>query len=65
MNLELRESMERERCAKLQRQIGALEAILEEIGHPLTRWECARCAKLKNKIVALERKLAQPMLLPR
>jgi|GEM_PF-3346990 len=64
MDPTLRESLERERRARLHRQIGALQAALEEIGHPLTRWEREWCAKLKNNIVALERQLAQPMLLP-
>jgi hypothetical protein len=60
---ELREALENERRAKLHRQIGALEAALEEIGKPRTRWEDLRAVKLKYKIEQLKRNLAQPMLL--
>lgn len=63
MDSSIREMLERERRAKLHRQIGALVAQLEYIGRPLTRWEVARRAKLSNKIARLEAALHQPMLI--
>ena len=63
MTTELREALENDRRARLHRQIGALEAALEEVGAPRTHWERLRVVKLKYKIEQLKRNLAQPMLL--
>lgn len=63
MNDALREIVERERRAKLHRQIGALERQLEYMGLPLTMWERIRIAKVKNRILRMQAELQQPMLI--
>ncbi len=63
MSAELRESLERERRARLHRQIGALRKQLASLKfgsgphYQLSRY------RLANKLKRLEHELAQPMLL--
>lgn len=63
MDPTLRESLERERRAKLHRQIGALRTQLESLNYGRGASYTISRIKLANKIKRLEAELWQPMLL--
>jgi hypothetical protein len=62
MNAELRDELNRTRYERLRRQIGALQAAVEELGLPRNHWEWTRRFKLQRKIERLRRECGQPML---
>lgn len=63
MSDDLRAKLELLRRERLHRQIGALEAALEERGQPRGLFERVRAQKLKLKIERLKAELNQPMLI--
>ena len=60
---EIREALERERRARLHRQIGALEAKLEEVYNWYGASRGVARIKLKHKIAGLYAELNQPMFM--
>ena len=60
---EIREALERERRAHLHRQIGALEAKLEEVYNWYGASRAIARIKLKHKIAGLYAELNQPMFM--
>jgi hypothetical protein len=56
--LDNRELVERSRRHKLHAQIGALDAKLDRMGKPATRWQWNKYFRLLNRVRALRVELA-------